>query len=108
LDCWPKEMERPGFVRASWLDAADWVRVDLLWVVDREVDRRIIQSAMAQGKALLLPETMADLVGLCREKCCGLFYATAAEAYGCLTYLQQRPDLRQALGRNAKLACNDM
>jgi glycosyltransferase involved in cell wall biosynthesis len=117
LDCWPQATgdelrsvlgHRPRFVRASWLDGPDWDAVDLLWVVEAGVDRAIVHNAMARGKALIVPESRGDLVAICREKGCGLFYASPEEAYGCWVYLQQRPALLATLGRNAKLACNDM
>jgi glycosyltransferase involved in cell wall biosynthesis len=117
LDCWPQATggdrqsivdHRPRFVRASWLDEPDWDAVDLLWVVEEGVDWAIVRDAMARGKALIVPESRGDLVAICREKGCGLFYATPEEAYGCWVYLQQRPELLVTLGRNAKLACNDM
>jgi glycosyltransferase involved in cell wall biosynthesis len=112
LDCWPQATgnadHRPRFVRASWLDEQDWGSVDVLWVVEAGVDRAIVRDAMARGKALIVPESMGDLVAICREHSCGLFYASPEEAYGCWVYLQQRPELLATLGRNAKLACNDM
>jgi glycosyltransferase involved in cell wall biosynthesis len=117
LDCWPQTTgddlrpvidHRPRFVRASWLDEQDWESVDALWVVEEEVDRAIVRDAMKRGKALIVPESRLDLVAICREKGCGLFYATPEEAYGCWLYLQQRPELRAALGRNAQIACKDM
>jgi glycosyltransferase involved in cell wall biosynthesis len=106
LDCWPHN-DRPRFVRASWLDAGDWALVDALWVVG-EIDGGMLRAAMQQGKPLIVPESRSDLVAICRENSCGLFYATPEEAHGCWLYLQQRPELRAALGRNAQMACNDM
>jgi glycosyltransferase involved in cell wall biosynthesis len=109
LDCWPQKIDhRPRFVRASWLDAQDWELVDAFWVVGEDLDRGMLHRAMTQGKPLIVPESESDLVAICRENGCGLFYATPEEAYGCWLYLQQRPELRAAMGRNAQLACKEM
>jgi glycosyltransferase involved in cell wall biosynthesis len=113
FDCWPAEtveqrQNRDRFIRASWLDEADWAYVDMLWVVEEGLDRSIVKQAMAQGKALIVPESCADLVAICREKGCGLFYTSPEEAYGCWAYLKQRPELLALLGRNAKVACNEV
>jgi glycosyltransferase involved in cell wall biosynthesis len=108
LDCWPQGGNRPRFVRASWLDAQDWALVDAFWVVEGDIDPAMLRRAMSQGKPIIVPESQVDLVAICREKCCGLFYGTSEEAYGCWLYLQQRPELRAALGRNAQFACNNM
>jgi glycosyltransferase involved in cell wall biosynthesis len=111
FDCWPVEtlaerQDRPRFVRASWLDPGDWDRVDILWVVEDGVDRQVIRSALRRGIALVVPASQVDLVAICRQGQCGVFYETPEEAQGCLAYLRGRSEILEILGRNAQLAAN--
>lgn len=101
-------LSRYHFLRMGWLSSQDWKHIDLIWIVDSFTTLEEIHPLLSKGIPLIVPAENPSLVNFCDDYQCGLYYSTPLEAQVCFRLLRERPDLRQALGQNAKKSASVM
>jgi len=77
------------FVHIDWLDSSAWDRATVHWVVGDCDHMAVATHARAAGVPLLVPESIEDLVRICRQESAGLCYSDSDEATAALLILLQ-------------------
>jgi glycosyltransferase involved in cell wall biosynthesis len=88
------------FVLSGWLNG-DYSQAALAWVTDSSVTLDEVRPLLAARIPVLVPESHATLLQLCRTARCGLFYQSPDDIEACLELLVSDTALRAELGNNA-------
>ena len=88
------------FVMSGWLNG-DYSQAALAWVTDSSVTLDDVRPLLAARIPVLVPESHATLLQLCRTARCGLFYQSPDDIETCLELLISDTALRAEMGENA-------
>jgi hypothetical protein len=85
---------------SGWLNG-DYSQAALAWVTDSSVTLDDVRPLLAARIPVLVPESHATLLQLCRTARCGLFYQSPDDIETCLELLISDTALRAEMGENA-------
>lgn len=86
------------FVLCEWLNAEQFCRASLLWILDNSEPWDEVYFALHQGIPLLVPESNTALRDLCQRAGCGVWYRSESEAQAYLEYLLEGDAMCKRLG----------
>ena len=94
------------FVMSEWLNDNQFRRAVLLWVVDSSTTCDDVNPALRSAIPLLVPEESPQLIQLCVDASCGMWYRNEIDARLCLEHLLASSTIREHLGANGQAYLN--
>jgi hypothetical protein len=95
---------QPYIQMADWLTESELQKASVVWVVDHTTSWEVVTRMTKKGLPLLIPEINKELLAVCQQYNCGLYYRDAIDAAACIYYLMANYSDNSILGINSNAA----